>query len=174
MMVMGIISLVAGVAGAASSARAQKQAGEAQEEAAIAEAKAYDFNAAIADSNAKQTREKAVYEEGIQREEARKLLDKQKVRYLKSGVDITEGSPLLVMADSAAKAEKDALAIRWTGDVAATEYENQGILNRFYGQNARRTGQLQNQIAQTNANTTMLQGIGNAGSSFMSMKKGYA
>ena len=165
-MVMGIISLAAGLAGSMQSANAQRQAGEAQQEAANAEARAYDFNADISDSNARQTREKAAYEEGIQREEASKLLSEQRVRYAKSGVNIAEGSPLLVMADSAAKAEKDALAIRWGGNVAATGQENQSTLLRYYGQNARRTGQLQGKTANTMANATLLQGIGNAGMAY--------
>ena len=172
MMVMGIVSMVAGLAGSMQSAKAQRQAGEAQQEAANAEAGAYDFNAGIFDSNASQTREKASYEEGIQREEARKLLSEQRVRYAKSGVNISEGSPLLIMADSAAKAEKDALAIRWGGDVAATGLENQATLQRFYGQNARRTGQLQGKSANTMANATLLQGIGNAGMSYAGYARG--
>jgi len=150
--VIGIISLVAGLAGSVQAANAQKQAGEAQKEA-------YEFNARISDENARQTREKAMWDESASREESRAQIAKMMAMYAKSGVALDKGSPLLIMAKSAEDAEKDALAIRWMGDVNATEYENQATLNRFYGRNAKKTGN-------TQANTTLLQGIGNAGMAY--------
>lgn len=151
-MVMGIVSMVAGLAGSMSAAKGQK-------DAAAAENDAMNFNADIADSNAGQIREKAAWDEGINRDNARQFIGRQRTMYAKSGVNISEGSPLLIMADSAEKAEKDALAIRWGGDVAATEQENQANLLRFYGRNSIKAGN-------TQANATMLQGIGQAGMAY--------
>jgi hypothetical protein len=150
--VIGIISLVAGLAGSASAANSQRQAAEA-------ESKAYEYNAQLKEQDANQSKQKAMWEESISREQSRDLISKQRVMYAKSGVDISEGSPLLVTASSAEDAEKDALAIRWAGDVDYTQGINESKLLRFYGRNAEKTGK-------TQANATMLQGIGNAGMAY--------
>jgi hypothetical protein len=156
--VIGIISLVAGLAGSAMSANAQQQAGEAEK-------KAYEFNAQLKDEEAKQIKAKAMWDETISRESSRERISKMIASYAKSGVVLDEGSTLLVMADSAEKAEKDALAIRWDGDVNYAQALNEANMMRFYGKNAAKAGQMQ-------AGTTLLQGIGNAGMSYMSMKGG--
>jgi len=150
--VIGIISLVAGLAGSASAANAQQQAANAQ-------AEANEYNAKILEENAAQAKQKAMWEEDASRDEARKLIAKQRAMYAKSGVDISEGSPLLIMADTAAQAEKDALAIRWQGDIDYTSGMNQAGLLRYYAKQGRKTGQ-------TQSATTLLQGIGNAGMSY--------
>lgn len=147
--VIGIISLVAGLAGSAMSANAQQQAGEAEK-------KAYEFNAQLKEQEAEQLKTKAMWDESLSREQSREHIAKMRAMYAKSGVRLDEGSPLLVMADSAAKAEKDALAIRWGGDVSYTQALNEANLMRYYGKNAAKTGS-------TQASTTLLQGIGNAG-----------
>jgi hypothetical protein len=100
-----------------------------------------------------------MWDETISRESSRERISKMIASYAKSGVVLDEGSPLLVMADSAAKAEKDALAIRWGGDVDYTQAINEANLMRFYGKNAAKTGR-------TQAGVTMLQGIGNAGMAY--------
>lgn len=150
--VIGIISLVAGVVGSAMSANAQAQAGEAEK-------KAYEFNAQLKEQEAEQLKTKAMWDESLSREQSREHIAKMRAMYAKSGVRLDEGSPLLVMADSAAKAEKDALAIRWGGDVDYTQAINEANLMRFYGKNAAKTGR-------TQAGVTMLQGIGNAGMAY--------
>lgn len=153
---MGIISAIVGLVGTGMSASAQAQAGQAAKEA-------NEFNAAIAENDALQVEQKAQWDEGIQREESRLQMGTMRARYAKSGVNLDEGSPLLIMADAAAKAEKDALATRWAADVEKVSKRNQARLFRMYGENAANA-------ANTGAMSTVLSGIGQFGKSYYSGK----
>ena len=79
-------------------------------------------------------------------------MSRQRALYGKSGVEI-EGSPLLVMEDTAAQGEMDALAIRWGGDVAAARARSEANLMKMQGRTAGRLGAIQ-------AGTTLLSGAG--------------
>ena len=129
----------------------------------IAQSTAYKYNAAINEQNAIAARTKADYEEKETRQKAQKLMSTQRALYAKAGVDLSSGSPLLVLADTAAEAEEDALAVRWGGDVAVAEQKNQATLNRFYAKTAKKAG-----------NTAMWGGIaqvaGGAASSYYGAK----
>jgi len=102
--------------------------------------KAYEQNAAIADADANEVKRKAVYEESQARTRLRSLMGTQRALYAKAGVDLSEGSPLLVLADTAARGEEDLAYIREGGDVAATRARNTASLQRFYGSTAGKAG----------------------------------
>ncbi|OGP65584.1 MAG: hypothetical protein A3K22_03505 [Deltaproteobacteria bacterium RBG_16_42_7] len=114
--------------------------------------KAYKANAAILEQDALAEKQKAEYEEGAHRNRIRQILSRQKALYGKSGVQM-EGSPLLVMEDTAAQGEMDALAIRYGGDVAAARTRSEANLMRMQGRTAGRLGTIK-------AGTTLLQGAG--------------
>src|SRR3972149_4814714 len=107
-----IITAVAAVGGAYYS----YESGQPQK-------KAYKANAAILEQDALAEKQKSQYEEGAHRDRIRQILSRQKALYGKSGVQM-EGSPLLVMEDTAAQGEMDALAIRYGGDAAAGRASN--------------------------------------------------
>ncbi len=114
-----LIMLGVSVAGAGLSAVGQYRQGQLQKAG-------YDYNAKVA-------REKAAYEEAQSREKLRSLLGTQRALYAKAGVDISSGSPLLVMADTAAKGEEEAQMIKAGG-------RQESALQRMYGRSAARAG----------------------------------
>lgn len=82
---------------------------------ANAAAQAAEYNAAVA-------RQEAAAEEARRRREAERQMGQIRAGRAKSGVTV-EGSPLIVLADSAMEAEIDALNARWTGETSAKLYK---------------------------------------------------
>jgi hypothetical protein len=142
--------------GTGFSAYGQYQQGKAQREA-------YEQNAEISRQNAIAAEKQAAYEEGIQREKADALKSRQRALYAKAGVDITSGSPLLVMAEDMEKAEMDAQAIRYSGNVKKTGYLNKANLSEFYGEQAESAGK-------SGAFSTLLSGFGSMGMNYLKYK----
>ncbi len=116
---------IALIAAAAVSAGGALYQGEQQRKAASENADIAE-RAALAEKNA------AAYNEELHRERVRKILSTQRALYGKSGLDMS-GSPLLVMEDTAAQGELDALAIRYGGDVAAAKERSIANLSRMQG-----------------------------------------
>lgn len=102
-------------AGTAYTGIQQYQAGKASERA--------EKDAAAA------AQQKAKFDEQAHRERVRKMISSQRAAYGGSGVDL-EGSPLLVLEDTAGQGELDALAIRYGGSVDAAQHRAKG---RIYG-----------------------------------------
>jgi len=149
--VLGITAL-----GTATSAIGQYQQGKAQKEA-------YEYNAAIERQNAIAAEKSAAHEEDLQREKADALKSRQRALYAKAGVDITSGSPLLVMSEDMERAERDAQAIRYTGNVKKTQHLNQANMYGYYGEQAETAGR-------TGAFSTILGGIGSMGMNYLKLK----
>ncbi len=72
--------------------------------------------------------QKGAAEEARIRDEKARIMASQRTGYGASGLDISSGSPLAVLADTATEAELDALRARWTG-------ESENRLQRFYAGN---------------------------------------
>jgi hypothetical protein len=121
---LAIAAAVAAAGAATYSADAQRRAGNQQA----------DYNAAVAEEDAKAAKAKAEYDEKAHRENVRKILATQRALYGKSGVSM-EGSPLLVMEDTQKQGELDALAIRYGGDVASARSRSEANLARMTGRN---------------------------------------
>jgi len=127
------IPYIIAAVGVGVSAYGQYQSGQAQE-------KAYKFNAAIAEQDATAERKKALYEESQARFRLKQLMGTQRTLYAKAGVDLSSGSPLMVLADTAARGEEDIQMIRYGGDVAVAQQRNRASLARFYGSQAGKAG----------------------------------
>ena len=119
------------------------QAGRSQKKMA-------DYNAAVSERDALAAEQKAEYDIAAHRRRTRKMLGKQRALYGKAGVTF-EGSPLLVMEETAAEAELDALAIRYSGDIAASRHRSVADIERIRGKQARKAGYIK-------AGTTLLTG----------------
>jgi hypothetical protein len=102
--------------------------------------RAYEQNARIAEADANAVQRKATYEESQARTRLKRLMGTQRALYAKAGVDLSEGSPLFVLADTAAQGEEDLEFIREGGDVAATRLRSTASLQRFYGKAAGTAG----------------------------------
>lgn len=146
------------VMGTLGAARAQRQAGQAQ-------AAGNEFNAQVAEGEAKAAGERAADEEFSHRDKVRQLLGRQRALYAKAGVDFTQGSPLAVFAKTAEEGEEEALRIRKTGAADVQKWKNEATLQRYYGQTAIATSKAQ-------SNATLIGGLGAAATSFGMGSKG--
>lgn len=108
------------------------------------------YNAAVSEREARQAKEAAKFEESRNRQAAESLLSSQRAAYAKGGVT-SEGSPLLVQAETAEEAEIDALALRYSGSVAEARAKSQAALDRMQGKAAKTAGYL-------GAGTSLLKG----------------
>lgn len=136
------------VAGTLLRAVSQYQSGKAQE-------KAYKANARMADQEADAIDVSTNYKVQKERDRARALSARQRVLYAKAGVDLSTGSPLMVMAEDAGKMEEDIYMTQYGGDIEALKARNQGNMYRYYGKQA-------GQAAPLNAGATLVQGLGTA------------
>ena len=142
---LAIAAIVAAAAGTAVSYAGAQASADAQERAS-------NYNAMVAMQEAEASRQAAAYEEARLRESGEKLKSRQRMLYLKGGVDIGEGTPLLVEADTAAQIELDAQAIRWKGSIGATTNLNQARSDLMTAYNAKKMGGY-------TAGTTLLTGL---------------
>jgi len=112
----------------------------------------------IYEENANIAIQKARYEEDKSRRKTKRMLGTQRALYAKVGVDITSGSPLLIMSETAAEGEYEAEMIKWGGETEAQQLKR-------YGKEAKRAGM----IAGT---STFLTGLGKVGLGMAKEKKG--
>lgn len=122
--------------GSIVSGQQQQKTAEAQAQgqraAYSAQADAARRNQQVAEENAQATEAAGAYAEKQARLKALKLQGTQTVAYAKSGV-LPEGSPLDVMAETAALEEQDILATRYNYQVQAARYRSQGDFYGFEG-----------------------------------------
>ena len=85
-------------------------------------------------------------------------MGRQRALYAKAGVDITTGSPLLILADTAMQAQIESERIRRAG-------QSEAEIQRYYGRLAASSGK-------TQAFSTFLTGLGKAATDYYSLKKG--
>ncbi|MGA2160058.1 MAG: hypothetical protein ABSG90_12710 [Dehalococcoidia bacterium] len=133
-----------GLAGGTVGAVAQYKKGQA-------ESAAYDYNANVA-------LEKMREESEASTAKFSNLMGRQRSLYAKAGVDITKGSPLLILADTAMQAEEEQERIKYAGETSAT-------LQKYYGDVASYAGT-------TGAMGTFLTSIGRAGLGYAAAQKG--
>ena len=118
MMGVGVATMAAG---ALSGGAAARQAG--------------DYNAAVAGQRAETERERARIEVERHNRRTGLLASSQRQAYAASGVT-TAGSPILIMADTAAEAEYDAQLIRYGGEVNAAALYADAAASRMQGRAA--------------------------------------
>ncbi len=158
MVALPIIAMAVSAAGAAMSAYGQYRQGEAAKAAGSA---AED----IAAANAEAIEKKTTYEEEMQRDKLKKIMGRQRALYAKAGVNINEGSPLLMLMETAEEGERDVQAIRYTGEVNRATALNQGRMAAFQGEQSYNAGMI-------SAGSTFLTGLGQSGMSYAKFKNG--
>ena len=149
--VLGNIGLAAGaVSGVASGVMggvSAYQQGKAQEAQYEYQAKVAQENARIAQNNANLERQQGIEEARLQRMKSIQAVGKQQAAMAANGLDITQGTPLDVIEDTAAMGELDSLQTRYNYERKALSYEsqannfnNQANLDYFAAQNAYSAG----------------------------------
>lgn len=143
---LGAVAAVAsGVMGGISS----YQQGKAQQAQYEYQAKVAEDNARIAQNNANLERQQGIEEARLQRMKAMQSVGKQQAAMAANGLDVTQGTPLDVIEDTAAMGELDSLQTRYnyerkalSYEVQANNYNNQANLDFFAGQNAYSAGKM--------------------------------
>jgi len=125
--------------------------------------KAQSYNADAMEEQARAERMKADYEAGILKRNADKMRARMRLNYLSSGVDISEGTAMMVMAEDAKQAEMDFQAIRYGGNAAAIRAKQEARMARYQGASAARAGYI-------NAGSSLLTGAGQAAQTYASFQ----
>lgn len=153
-------------------AAGQIQQGKAQAAASNYNAQVAEMNATLADRRARDALERGAIEEQQKRQEVAQLQGRQKAAMAVNGVDLTFGSPLDTLVDTAVLGELDALTIRRNTAREAYDYEVQGVngradatLNRMNAKAAKTGGYLA-------AAGTVLGGFGKAYTDYKTPKVG--
>lgn len=152
---MGVEVAIAMMAvGTAVSAYGQYQAGRAQKAAR-------DYNARLAEQNAKIAQDKAAYEADRQEARVRAVMAKQRV----GGRGITRaGTPLEMLRQTAMEGELDRLSIMYGGDIEAVNERAKAAAERMQGKAAYQAGVI-------GSTGTLLSGAGKAGYAYAKADK---
>jgi len=141
------LGAVAGIASGVMGGISSYQQGKAQEAQYEYQAKVAQENARIAQNNANLERQQGIEEARLQRMKSIQAVGKQQAAMAANGLDITQGTPLDVIEDTAAMGELDSLQTRYNYERKALSYEsqannfnNQANLDYFAAQNAYSAG----------------------------------
>ncbi|WP_453966541.1 virion core protein, T7 gp14 family [Bradyrhizobium elkanii] len=141
-MALTVGSTLLGAAGAV-------QQGQATAAASRYNAQIADMNATLADRRAKDAIDRGVIAEQQKRQQNAAILGKQTAAMAANGVDLSFGSPLDTLTDTATMGELDALTIRTNANREADDYRVQGVnqratanLNRMQADSAETGGYL--------------------------------
>lgn len=122
---------------------------KAQEEQYNYQAQVNQQNAKISQEKAAEEKQQGIEEARLQRIKASQVIGSQKTAMAANGVDITQGTALDVIEDTAAMGELDALQTRANYErkaqaleTQAGNYENQSALDTIAGQNAYSAGRM--------------------------------
>lgn len=133
------LGLVASVGGSLAGAKASENVS--------------NYNVKVAENNATAERQRAAYDAGLQRDQVRRVVGAQRAAGAASGLDITSGTPVAVLGDTAKQGELDVLARLYSGESAATAYQNDA-------RRMKAEGRAQKQAGFINAGTSLLSGFG--------------
>lgn len=122
-------SIGAKAAGTAAQVQGAEQAGAAQQQAA-------NYNAGIAQQNVSIINSQTAQQVEQTHRAAVLKIGAMRALYGASGVDVSSGSPLDVLASSTAQAKLDEQTVRYNGEVKALNYKNQAQLDIMGGQQA--------------------------------------
>lgn len=155
---------IAGVAGGVVGGVSSYQQGKQQQAYYNYQAQVAEENAKIAQSNAALERQQGIEEARLQRIKTAQAIGSQQTAMAANGIDVTQGTALDVIEDTAAMGELDALQTRYNYERKAIQYEqqannfqNQSNLDVIAGQNAYSAGKM-------NALASGIDGVAKAGS----------
>lgn len=157
----GEIALIAVTAVAAAASTA------ASYSAAQAQSRAASYNRKVAENQAALAQQQAQIDAESMHEKNRRLLAYEEATQAGMGVETTEGSPLLVRADTARQMARDEYLTRYGGEVRAGGYEQQAGLYGMYAKSYQ-------QAANVGAGVSLLSsGAGIAGQTYYGRYGGY-
>ena len=143
------IGAVAGIAGGVIGGISSYQQGKQQQAMYNYQAKVAEENAKIANKNAATERQTGIEEARLQRMKTLQAVGNQQTAMAANGMDVTQGTSLDIIEDTAAMGELDALQIQTNYERKAQSYEaqannfnNQASMDVIAGKNAYTAGQI--------------------------------
>lgn len=91
-------------------------------------------SAIIAEQDAERAREAAEFEAARTRRRGSQIAAAQRVAYAAAGIVVDEGSPLLIVEETAVESERDALTVLYEGEVQAQRLEDTARMSRWTGE----------------------------------------
>ena len=128
-----IAGVVIAAVGAATAAASAITSGQQQQ-------KASEANARFMEDQAKQAKHAAAIKAEQYRDEASRRMAMMRASYAYSGVETTEGTPLLTLMESASEAARDEERIRQTGEQTAWGLLSEANIARIGGRSAYTAG----------------------------------
>ena len=129
------IGVVVAVGGTAMTMYGQHQAGKAAEATA-------KYNAKLAENEAIAKEQQAHVESQQMQKQKERLQAAQRAGFAKGGAMITEGTPLLLMAEQAGQAELDILQNQRNRAMEGTSLLAQAEMEKWQGKQAKKAGQI--------------------------------
>lgn len=145
---MAWVAVVVMVAAAAYAAYSQREQAKAQKEM-------YEYQSKVDEYNRKLAEQSAASEAAAHRKKVQRLLASQRARLSAAGLDISSGSPLELLTDTAYEGEMDAQRILYTGKLRGMGFQMSSELSLFQGRAAKSAGNRQ-------ATATLLSGAASA------------
>lgn len=130
------------------------------------------MNATISERRAKDAIERGATEEQKKRQQVQRILGEQQTAMAANGVDLTFGSPLDTMVDTAVLGELDALTIRTNAYREEYDYRVQAANQRAGGQLELMKGQAAKTAGYLDGFGTVLGGFGKAYSGYSKSRIG--
>lgn len=138
---MTALTLGAAVVGTGMNVFGQLKQGKAARDAGESQAQREEYNAGVAEMQAKDAIARGHEQEGHLRSQVRQVIGGQRAALAAQGVDVGMGSALDVQADSARSGELDALTLRNNAKREAWGFQVEAQDRRYAADIARRTGQ---------------------------------
>ena len=154
------VAVTAIVVGGGVSAVGQIQAGAAADVASKNEQDLLNYNASLKDREAEQERARGVAEAKKFEKQAKRLRGSQNVQLARGGVLATEGTPSLLLEETALELEADRKTILEEGFLRGSFAQSQGIIQRQQGKSARARGSAAKKGSILAAGGTLLTGAG--------------
>ena len=146
------VTVIAALASAAATAYASYQQGQTT-------AKMAKFSAQQAENQATAARQAAQIRSRQEKERLDHIRASARARAGASGVEMGEGSPLLVMLENANQAQHELELIKYGGEVQAGDFESDAKLRIFQGKAAKQAGNI-------GAGVALLQGVSSAAGTY--------
>lgn len=147
-------------AGIGMQAGAAIQAGRAAEAQAKASKGMADYNAAVAEQNAKMVAEKTKFDQRRHIRYARRVMGKLRAKQAVGGARLDVGAAFLVASEQAYELELENLLIGYEGQIEAGRWRSQAAGFRLRGEYAEMRGEAAKRASLYKAGATLLTGFG--------------
>ena len=156
------LAVMAIAGGGGMMAYGHYQQGRAAKAEGAAQNKLYQYNARVNEAQAKEAQTKALYEANLHRRKTRSLIGRQRAGMAASGLSLSEGSPLALLAETADLGEVDTQMILREGGISRDSFESQAWQNRMTGKMAKSRGRNAYRASLWQAGGTLLSSVGSA------------